>query len=263
VRVLCERRCRTPLVTLLLALVLGCLPAVAQGSETAKLNIAFSPDRLGSSTTIDMGIELAAVGGGLPSPVTGFDMHLPPKLELIGSTLGLAICQPSALMAEGLSGCSPNARLGSGTALASVPFGPEDVSETAYVTALMGPPVEEEVGVLLYAESRTPVFAQLVFPGKLEIGSGPESLNTSIPPTPTLPGAPDATVTKMTLELGPSHLTYYKKVHGRQVGYRPEGISLPARCPRGGFVFVADISFLDGTALRVPYDVPCPPARHR
>jgi hypothetical protein len=251
-------------ISLLAALALGCLPtAVTQAAETAQLKVAFSPYRLGSSTTMNMKLDVASADGGLPSPVTGFDIHLPSNLELIGSTLGLAICQPSALLAEGLSGCSPNAILGSGTATAAVPFGPEVVSETAYVKALMGPPVEEQVGVLLYAESRTPVFAQLIFPGKLLISSGPESLNTSIPVTPTLPGAPDASVTNLKLEVGPAHLTYYKRVHGRRVGYHPEGISLPSKCPRGGFPFVTDMRFLDGTALRVSYDVPCPSARHR
>ncbi|MFI5009434.1 MAG: hypothetical protein ACHQDY_04080 [Solirubrobacterales bacterium] len=249
---------------LLLALACGCLPATARASgDTAKLEVAFSPYRLGSTTSIDLNLEISGPDGGLPSPVTSFDSHLPAELELIGSTLGLAICQPAALLADGLSGCSPNARLGSGSATAEVPFGPEILGETANVEALMGPPIGEQVGVLIYAESQTPVFAQLIFPGILLIGSGPESLDTNFPPVPTLPGARDAAVTKMTLEIGPRHLTYYKRIHGRQVSYRPTGISLPSKCPRGGFLFVADVGFQDGTLLRLPYAVPCPSSRHR
>ncbi len=248
---------------LLAALALGGLPAAARASDTARFGVTFSPDRLGAQVTLNMTLELAGSDGGLPSPVTGFDMHLPAELELIGSTLGLAVCRPGALFADGLQGCSPNARLGTGSAIAAVPFGPETVSESADVDALMGPPVENQVGVLLYAESTTPVFAQLIFPGELMIGSGPESLDTTIPPTPTLPGAPDAVLTKLKLEVGPEHLTYYKRVHGRQVAYRPTGVSLPSKCPRGGFVFIADMRFMDGTALRVPDAVPCPPAPPR
>jgi hypothetical protein len=249
-------------IALLLTLILGCVPAVAQASETAKLKITFLPDKLGAQVSIRTSVIIESANG-LPSPVVGFDLGLPPQLELISSNLGLAICQPQTLLADGLGGCSPNARLGSGSATVAVPFGPEIVSETADIQVLMGPPLEEQVGVLLYAESRTPVFAQLVFPGKLLVGSGPETLNTVFPPTPTLPGAPDAAVTNMTLTVGPEHLTYYKRVHGRQVGYRPTGVSLPSKCPRGGFLFVTEMHFQDGTALRVPYTVPCPSSRER
>ncbi len=252
---------------LLAVLALGCLPIVAQASatatETAKLTVAFSPYRLGSTTSINFGVDIAGPNGELPAPVTSFNMEMPAELELVGSTLGLAICQPAGLMADGLSGCSPNAQLGSGTATAEVPFGPEIVSETAHVEALMGPPVGDEIGVLVYAESQTPVFAQLVFPGVLLVNAGPESLNTTFPPVATLPGARDAAVTKMTLEVGPAHLRYYKLVHGREVGFRPTGISLPSKCPRGGFRFVADLGFLDGTTLKLPAVVPCPHSRRR
>ncbi len=249
-----------------ITLAVGCtLVAAAQTSaavppkatDTAKFQVSFSPYKLGSSTSLDFKLEMAGPGGGLPDPVTSFDTQLPAELELVGSTMGLAICQPAGLLADGLSGCSPNARLGSGTATAEVPFGPEIVSETANVEALMGPPVGEQIGVLVYAESLTPVFSQLVFPGVLLINSGPESLNTSFPPVPTLPGARDAAVTKMTLDVGPEHLIYYKRVHGREVGYRPTGISLPSKCPRGGFRFVTNLGFLNGSALRLSYVIPC------
>jgi hypothetical protein len=248
---------------LLIACAFGCLPTVARAAEVVKLKETFSPYRLGAPTSIGTSLSVSNTNGGLPSPVTGFDLHLPPQLELLGSTLGLAVCQPKALLEGGLSGCSPNARLGSGSADVGVPFGPEVVGEEAGIEALMGPPQGEEVGVLLFAESRTPVFAQLVFPGALLTSGGPESLDTVIPPTPTLPGAPDASLTHMTLTVGPERLTYYKRVHGRTVGYQPTGISLPSRCPRGGFVFETDLRFEDGTALKVPYAVPCPHARRR
>jgi hypothetical protein len=259
------RRLRARGAALPAALALCCLLpcAAAQASETAKLKISFFPDRLGAHVTIRTHLTLGDSGGGLPGPVTAFDLHIPAELELVGSTLGLAICQPGPLLAVGLGSCSANARIGSGSATVAVPFGPEEVSETAQIQVLMGPPAGEQVGVLLYAESLTPVFAQLVFPGALEVGTGPESLNTNFPPVPTLPGAADAVVTNMSLEVGPEHLTYYKRVHNRNVAYRPRGIALPAKCPRGGFLFVADMRFQDGVALTVPTVVPCPPARHR
>jgi hypothetical protein len=248
-------------LTLLSALALVCLPAVAQASEKASFNVSFSPSRLGAPTTLEMDVTIVNTQAGLlPSPTTGFNMHLPLELELLGSTLGLAICQPAPLLADGLTGCSPNARLGSGIATVEVPFGPEIVTETATIEALMGPPVGEQIGVLLYVEGKTPVAAQLVFPGQVLLGQGEnggQSLETSITPTPTLPGAPDAAVTHLHLSVGPKHLTYYKKVHGRMVGFRPTGIALPRRCPRGGFRFVTEMGFQDGTSLTLPSTVSC------
>ena len=227
----------------------------------AQIHIAFVPDRLGAHVSVITHLTVGNTDGALPSPIVAFDQHLPAELELIGSTLGLAICKPATLLADGLSGCPPNALLGAGTATVAVPFGPEIVTESAAIHVLMGPPAEEQVGVLLFAESLSPVFAQQVFPGVILIGSGPESLDTTFPPTPTLPGAPDAAMINMSLEVGPAHLTYYKRVHGNEVGYRPQGIALPSKCPPGGFLFVTDMRFLDGTTLRVPDAVPCPPAQ--
>ncbi len=245
-------------------LTLGSTAPMAQAAETVKLKVEFSPNRLGGNTTLRIATKISGANGGLPSPVISFNMALPPNLELIGSTLGLAICQPDALTARGLEGCSPNAQLGTGTAIVAVPFGPEVVSEAASIRPLMGPPVGEQIGVLMYVESRTPVSAQLVFPGLLLIGSEAESenLKTSFPPTPTLPGAPDAAVTELHLNVGPEHLTYYRQAHGRRVGYQPKGIALPVKCPRGGFQFVASMSFEDGSTVVTPYTVPCSSRRH-
>jgi hypothetical protein len=250
------------LAALLLALLFGCMPAVAQAADTAKLKISFLPDKPGAQISIRTVATFGNTDGGLPSPVVGFDLHMPEQLELISSDLGLAICQPTPLLARGLGGCSPNARLGFGSATVAVPFGPEIVSETANIDALMGPPVEEQVGVLIFAESLSPVFAQLVYPGELLVGTGPETLSTYFPPTPTLPGAPDAAVTRMELTVGPEHLTYYRREHGREIAFRPRGVSLPTKCPRGGYLFVTNMRFADGTALTVPYTAPCPPTRH-
>jgi hypothetical protein len=255
----------TPFITLLLVLALGCLPTSAQASEKVTFKVGFSPYQLGRTTTIDVDVRVAGANGELPAPATAFDLHIPAELELISSTLGLAICQPQALLDSGLNGCSPNARLGVGSASVAVPFGPEILQESATIHAIMGPPVGEQIGVLLYAESSTPVLAQLVFPGVLYVGTSTigQSLNTVIPLIPTLPGAPDTSLTDMNLNIGPNHLTYYKKVHGRTVGYRPQGIALPAVCPRHGFRFVSDLAFQDGTTQEVTSTIPCPSQGHR
>jgi hypothetical protein len=258
-----RRRARRMAVALIM--LLGCLPAPARGAETAKLEVGFSPYRLGRSTTLKITLNLgvAGPGGGLPAPVTRFDMQIPAELELIGSSLGLAICKPAALLANGLEGCSPNARLGYGSAQIDVPVGPEPVTESAAIEAEMGPPVGEEIGVLLYAEAGSPVAAQLIFPGVLFEGGSGQGLDTAVPLIPSIPGAPDISMVSMHLSLGPEHLTYYETLHGKTVSYRPQGISLPVKCPSKGFRFVSRIDFQDGTTVTASSTVPCPFAPQR
>ncbi|HEY7831600.1 MAG TPA: hypothetical protein VIC06_13650 [Solirubrobacteraceae bacterium] len=252
-------RCRWTLAALLLATMALGWPATAGATQTVKLSAGFSPYRLGKSTTLKLGLEIGVAGtsDGLPSPVTRFEMHIPANLELIGSSLGLSICHPTALLANGSEGCPTDARLGFGSAQIKVPVGPEPVTELASIEAEMGPPVGEEIGVLLYAEAGSPVAAQLIFPGVL-FGGASQSLSTSVPLIPSLPGAPDISMVSMKLSLGPEGLTYFKTVHGRTVGYHPEGVALPGRCPRGGFRFAADLAFADGTTASASSTVPCP-----
>jgi len=57
--------------------------------------------------------------------------------------------------------------------------------------------------------------------------------------------------------LGPLGLTYYEDIHGKRVGYKPRGILLPRRCPRGGFAFSASFAFLDGSHTAALTSVPC------
>ncbi|HEY7951555.1 MAG TPA: hypothetical protein VID70_01115 [Solirubrobacteraceae bacterium] len=247
----------------MIAVAAGALSAPARATQTAKLTAGFSPYRLGHSTTVKLGLEIGVAGesDGLPSPVTRFQMRIPANLELIGSSLGLSICHPEELLANGPDGCAADARLGLGSARIKVPVGPEPVAEAASMEAEMGPPVGEEIGVLLYAEAGSPVAAQLIFPGILAGGTS-QSLSTAVPLIPSLPGAPYISMVSMKLSLGPEGLTYFKTVHGRTVPYRPEGIALPARCPRGGFRFASNLQFADGSSASAKSTVPCPPRRH-
>lgn len=246
-------------------LLCACMAGTATATETAKFHVSFFPYKLGATTTIRIDAKFGTTSGQPPGPLTNFDMRIPASLELINSTLGLAVCQPGKLADVGLPACPVNAQIGTGSAAVIAPFGPELLGENAEISIFMAPPVGEDIGVVLFVEGRSPILAQLIFPGVVLVGSRSvgETLNTTLPLTPTLPGAPDAAVIGMKLNIGPEHLTYYKRVHGRRVGYSPEGIALPKTCPRGGFPFVADMTFQDGTHLTVPTPVPCPTRRQR
>lgn len=250
-----------------LALVVcGCLCASAQAAETVALHTSFTPNRLGASTTIGFGFTIASTTGGLPSPLTHVSLRMPKGMNYVTTTLGLAICHPRALEAKGLSGCPANSRLGYGSAFVEVPFGTDAGHEIPEIQALMGPPHEGNIVVLFYANGLAPVYAQIVFAGELLPGEGAfgGNLDTTIPEIKSVTNGPPVSIINVSSTIGPSHLTYYKHVHGKLVGYKPQGISLPTKCPHGGFPFSAQFTFFDGSQVIATHSVPCPPpVRHK
>jgi hypothetical protein len=238
-------------------------PVTASAEETVALHTSFSPNRLGASTTIGFGFDIAGPNGTAPAPLRSVSLRLPAGINYLSTTLGLAICQPAALLEHGLSGCSPNSRLGFGSAFVEVPFGETAGREIPDIQALMGPPHNGNIVVLFYADGREPVYAQLVFQGELIAGTQTlgGSLNTAIPLVPSVTAGPPVSIVSVRTTIGPAHLTYYERKHGRTISFHPVGVSVPQRCPRGGFVFSASFSFADGTAAVANSTVPCPPKR--
>jgi hypothetical protein len=233
--------------------------------EQASLHAAFSPDRAGAPTTITFGFHLATAEGTAPPPLTGIDLRMPAGINYTTTTLGLAICTPATLVARGLSGCPANSRLGYGSALVEVPFGTGAGHEIPEVQAVAGPSPKGNLVVLFYANGLYPVDAQLAFSGEVLPDSGRfgSQLQTTVPLVASVPGGPDVSVVSVTSTIGPSHLTYFKHVHGRRVAFHPRGVSVPDRCPRGGFPFSAQFMFVDGSQASAQTTVPCPPPRRR
>jgi hypothetical protein len=228
-----------------------------------KLRASFNPDRFGVSTTIGFGFTISSTEGGLPSPLTHVDLRMPPNMNYITSSLGLATCQPKRLEEKGLAGCPANSRLGIGSAFVEVPFGQNAGHEIPEIQALMGPPHNGNVVVLFYANGLAPVYAQIVFGGELVSGGGAfgEDLSAAIPLIPSVTNGPPVSIINVKSTIGPNHLTYYKRVHGHLVGYKPTGVEVPTRCPRGGFPFNARFAFLDGSSVESSTKVPCPTRR--
>jgi hypothetical protein len=247
-------------------LICGVAPAVATAtSEQATLHASFTPDRLGKSTTIGFGFNVATTEGLAPPPLTGINLHMPAGMNFTTTTLGLAICNPTVLQEHGASGCPANSRLGYGNASVEVPFGTGSGHELPEIQALMGPPHNGNMVVLFYANGQTPVFAQLVFKGEVLPATGifGSQLATLVPPIPSVPNGPDVSVLSVQATIGPNHLTYYKHVHGRKVAFHPVGIAVPERCPRGGFPFSAEFTFQDGSHTATSTTVPCPTSQHK
>jgi hypothetical protein len=239
-------------------------PASAQAiSEQASLQASFTPNRLGAPTTISFAFHLSTNEDTAPPPLTGIDLSMPAGMNYTTTTLGLAICQPAALAAKGLAGCPANSRLGYGSAVVEVPFGTGNGHEIPEVQAVSGPTPNGNLVVLFYASGLFPVYAQLAFSGEVLPASGSygSRLTTTVPLVASVPGGPDVSIVSVQSTIGPSHLTYYRHRHGRLVAFKPRGVSVPERCPRGGFPFAALFTFQDMSQISATTAVPCPALR--
>jgi hypothetical protein len=243
--------------------VVGCmwLASAAGAAQTVKLKVTFDPDRVGVRTTIKLALRIGSPGHAPPAPVTSLALRLPPGMGIATTTLGESNCDPAALISGGLHGCSANARIGFGEAMAVVPVGSQNVRENATLNVLMGPPLENRVEVLFYVEAREPVFAQLVLPSvfaedRLPFG---EQLDTAIPLVQAWPSGPDLALETFASTIGPLHLTYHRRVNGKPISFHPQGIRVPRACPTGGYPFGALLGFQGGAHATAVYRVPCPP----
>lgn len=235
------------------------LSDLAHANQSVKLDVKFTPNHPNASTTIHFSFAVGAPHNAVPVPVTGLALELPVGMGLGLMTLGEAVCKQHVLEVRGPNGCSPNAVMGVGNAVIELPVESQMVHTEAALKVFMGTPMHDHTVMLFDAVSVTPVSGEVLFPGELVPVHGGlgASLETLIPNIPTWPGGADATVTKMESTLGPEHLTYYRHVHGKRVGYRPIGMTVPAVCPHKGYRFSIRVGFADGTSASATSRVPC------
>jgi hypothetical protein len=241
-----------------LALAVPAAPAAAAPAVTLRAELR--PLELGADTTVSFGFHVAAGPGGELPPLSNFALRLPSGMGFAASTLGLATCSAPALLSRGAGGCPHESLIGFGAAQVRVPFGTQAVREAARVSIFMAQPVERHTTTLFYFDGRRPVIAPLVLQSEvLTPASSPGSvLRTPIPPIPTAPESPEGAMVALRASIGPRRLRYFKRIDGRTVAYRPRGIGIPAICPPGGFAFLAEFSFRDGSRTTARSTVPCP-----
>jgi hypothetical protein len=225
----------------------------AWSTQITSINAGFSPLRLGSHTALSLGFDVRTPDGSLPSALTGIVFHYPADLGIGTNGLGLATCTQAKLSLDGPKACPPNSIMGRGSALAEFQVSPEVSEENAEIALVAGPSQNGYLKLLISATGAYPVAARIVMstlllPGQLQI---------TVPLVEGLPEGPDVAVVSVKVTIG-GKLTYYERVHGKRVAYRPQGILLPKRCPAGGFRFHANFSFLDGTRSEARTVVKCP-----
>lgn len=241
----------------LIACALAPTAAHAAG-ETGRINAALRPERLGGPTAIALDIRVAGAHGAVPAPLGAIDVLLPGDLGVATSGLGTASCDPAALEALGPAACPANSRIGSGSAVVELPIGRVVRQEHVTLSLFAGPSPDGYLHILVCALGSFPVEAEIVLTSVLL----PRRLRIDVPLVRGLPGGPDVSLAQMRAVIG-GRLTYYEHVHGHIAAYRPRGIGLPRRCPRGGFPFAASFSFTDGTSAWASTAVACPRGARR
>lgn len=228
-------------------------------TTTARLSAAFKPNWADQRTTLDLGFSFSVPAGSVPPPLTRVEMRYPRNLGIGLSGLGLARCGVQALEASGPRGCPPDSVMGYGVVLTGIVLGRTIVSEQAPITVLRAPSRQAAIALLFYAEGTKPVSSSVVFPGVLVSAPSPfgGQVNIGVPLVPTLPGAPYISVIRLRATIGPEKVTYFEKVSGQTLAYKPQGILLPPHCPRGGLPFSARFTFLDGTSAFAKTRVAC------
>jgi hypothetical protein len=246
----------------LLAVVIALYLAAAAtaAAPRIKLRAQLVPETLGAGTTLHFGFRITAPDGLLPPPLTVMDLRYPANIGIIESGLGLATCTVTALENIGPEGCSPNALMGYGNATVEMPFGPEVIEEKTTITTWMAAFANGHLELLFNVDGESPVNAERVLQGTLLEAPKPYGgdLHTQIPLIEALPEGPFAVVVQMNITLGPQHITYYTRIHGKRIAYHPNGLRLPTNCPHGGFPFAATFEFIGGMSSTSHTTVPCP-----
>ena len=244
------------------------LPASAHASESLKLAVSLTPEHLGQGTTVGFDFDIAPRTGLVAPPITEVNLRYPGDLGIGLSGLGLATCPVSTLEIVGPQGCPAEARMGYGSVLAELAIEGELIQEHATLAVLRATTTEGHISLSFYAQGRTPVDAEILFPGALLPAEPPFGgrLHIAVPLVQAFPDGPYVSVAQIHGTLGPQHLTYYHHIDHKFVAYDPQGIILPKHCPRRGFQFTAEFGFLDGTHANASTSVPCPrnkPTTHR
>ncbi len=242
------------------ALLAATAHSATAAAPAVTLSAAFKPLTLGRRTTLEFGFRFAAPPRQVPPPLVGMELRYPNELGIGLSGLGLEDCTVAEMEANGPGGCPPDATMGFGEVFSGIVLGTQIVSELAHVTVMRAPDQEGHLAVLFYANGATPVDARIIFPGLLLPSPAPFGgvVNIAVPLVETLPGAPYVSVISLRSTIGPRKVVYYEQVDGRTLAYRPRGILLPPRCPRGGFPFAARFTFADGSKASAKTTVECP-----
>jgi hypothetical protein len=246
------RRMSTGLAVLALA-VLG-LSATASAAPTITFKIAAVPIPgfpgtgyfLGAGAVVQVeGMISGTEYGGFPPPLIGVKFYAPAGVKL--HPQGFATCAPSVIEKSGSEPCPKKSIAGpKGYATGVVSFGTERVEETASVQPFFAPGGNLE----FFVDGTTPVSLEILAAGHVVNSSPPFGPEVSgvVPLVESVPGALDASFEKGAIRVGAAY-----KQGKKTISY----ITVPKKCPKGGFPVKVELSFLGGATAEASHKMPC------
>jgi hypothetical protein len=246
------------LSTAVLALLVGA--AVAMAANTVTLTVQAVPNKASTRKKIRP-IKLA-INVGITDPTQA--QPTPLKQVIIRFNKGGVFngklfpkCKKAALVTKGPKGCPKGSKVGSGTATASAKPIVDNVN--AKVTIFNGAPLNGKPSVLLYnvPDISSPIIVQGTVEKKpvTACGNGGQCdyvLTFNVDPIPTLPNAPDASVTSVKTSTG--NVFVKKKKRGKTV--KIPYIGAPKVC-NGTWAAEGQVTFVNGEVVKVPVSAPC------
>jgi hypothetical protein len=246
---------RTSICLAVLGLAVLGLSTTAAATPTLTFQVAALPipgfpgtgDILGAGAVIQgKGTVSGAEYGGFPPPITEVKFYAPAGSKI--HPQGFATCTPSVIEASGPEPCPKQSIAGpKGFATGVVSFGAERVHETASVQPFFAPGGNLE----FFVDGKTPVVLEILGVGHIVNASPPFGLELlgEVPLIETVPGAPDASFEEGDISVGAAY-----KQGKKTISY----LTLPKRCPPGGFPAKVEVSFLGGATAEVTDQIPCP-----
>ena len=231
------------------AAMLAATGASAQPSTSATITPSLSPDRLNAKGSLLVTIRFTEAESGVPSPVRSSILRFPAGLGI--EIPHLRSCAIPRLRAHGPGGCPVQSMLGHGHALAEVQAGSQIITESISLWVFLGPFKNLQPTFEILGQGLTPFDERVVLTGTALPDNPPygEDLAITIPPIPTLPLEPDASIVTMSLTVGVS------KPRNPRVA---NTVLVPPGCPSGGFPFAADFTYADGSSDSALATAPCP-----
>ena len=224
-------------------------PIGARAETFATITPSLSPNRLGAEGALQFTIHFAETSGGVPAPVHRAVLRFPAGLGI--EIPHLRSCSIPRLRARGASGCPARSELGHGHALAEALAGSQLVTENISLWLFLGPFHNLEPTFEILGQGFTPFDERVVLNGTVALDQAPygEDLVLSIPPIPTVPLEPDASILSMSLTVGAS-----KPRNPSQANT----VVVPSQCPTGDFPFAAEFTYADGSSDSTLAKAACP-----
>lgn len=242
-------------VAIALAASLGAVGASAAPAQTptgASMRASFTPNRLGASTALTLAMRFSGGGPeGVPAPLRREVLQLPAGLGIgLG---GARICTKARLLSGGAASCPRGSLVGRGHAIAEARTGSLTSPEEVTISVYRGPDRAGRPALEILGQGETPLQERNVSTAVVEADRPPYGtrLTVTVPPIPTLHYEPDASFASLSLTLG--GLGRAPRAHAASAA-----ITVPRRCPAGGWPFAARFTFAGGATANASTRIACP-----